>query len=340
MTTHANKCASINNSACTFFLCALPSFSPARRPVPPTRAAIAQRRRREPRRGCWQAMGAVCLWLVFSPGITDSAPSADTLTAGEAVEIALANNYNIRIARNDAGKADNTRKLKVGKLLPSASANASATWTQTEYDTPPSPLSLSASPGTAGGGDWTYAAGGALGWTLFDGLRMFYGYRQVEERARLAEKASRHTIESSVVATLTAYYDLSSTRSLLSAAREQLALSRRQRERAQALYDYGRATKRDLLAQDVLVNADSAAVSARALDHVRARHALNRALGRPPDQVVFAAADTAVDPPGHDAAFWYRKARDHNAGLEMSEISRNIAESQLGIARAALWPVL
>ncbi|MBD3391654.1 MAG: hypothetical protein GF410_06500, partial [Chitinivibrionales bacterium] len=46
------------------------------------------------------------------------------------------------------------------------------------------------------------------------------------------------------------------------------------------------------------------------------------------------------DPPGHDAAFWYRKARDHNAGLEMSEISRNIAESQLGIARAALWPVL
>ncbi len=278
--------------------------------------------------------GVGCLLVTLA---LTSSVAGETLTAAQAVEIGLANNFNIRIARNDAAKADNTRKLKVGSLLPTATASGSATYSNTDYAS----SSSSSSYGSSSSGEtWIYTAGANLGWTLFDGFKMFYGYRQVEERARLAEEASRHAIESSVVGVLTAYYNLVSARSLLDAARSQLGASVEQEKRTRSQYDYGRATKRDLLTQEVLVNADSSAVEARKLDVVRALHALNVALGRNPDEALEVVADTTVDQPRHDRSFWYGKAREHNAGLNMADIQKNIAASQLGIVRASFWPVL
>ena len=262
--------------------------------------------------------------------------SAEQLTAAKAVEIALANNFNIRIAQNDATKADNTRKLKAGALLPSVTADGSAVYSNTEYS---SSGSSTGSFGSSSNG-WSYSAGASMNWTLFDGFKMFHAYRQVEQAAQLSEQVSRQTIESSVVNVLVAYYNLASSRSLLDFAKSQLALSRTSLNRTKAMYDYGRATKRDMLAQEVLVNADSSAVAARQLDVIRAQHNLNVALGRRPDESVDVIADTTAEAPENDAHFWYEKATRHNAGLKMAEIQQNIASSQLGIARAAFWPVL
>jgi outer membrane protein TolC len=269
--------------------------------------------------------------------ITIAYSSAEKLTAARAVEIALANNFNIRIAKNDAVKADNTRKLKVGALLPSATADGSAVYSNTEYS---SSSTSSFGSGGASSDGWSYSAGASMSWTLFDGFRMFHAYNQVEQAAQLSEQVSRQTIESSAVNVLVAYYNLASARSLLDFAQSQLALSRTALKRTKAMYDYGRATKRDMLAQEVLVNADSSAVAARQLDAIRARHNLNVALGRRPDESVEIIADTSAQAPENDAKFWFEKAAKHNAGLRMAEIQQNIASSQLGIARAAFWPVL
>lgn len=56
-------------------------------------------------------------WLLFFLPVT---LAADTVSISDAVVTALANNYNIRIARIEEQKAQNTRKLKYGAMLPTA----------------------------------------------------------------------------------------------------------------------------------------------------------------------------------------------------------------------------
>ncbi len=267
---------------------------------------------------------------------------ADTLTVEQAVALGLAQSYGIRIARNEARQADNTRALKIGKLLPNASAEASAAYTDVEQEQPATTAPNGPGQSLSGGGteETTYSAGVSVGWTLFDGFRMFYAYRLVEQQARQTETASRQEIESAVVAVVTAYYELAGARSLLDAAREQLSLSRSQAELMQAQWEYGRVSKRDLLAQQVVVNADSAAVAARELEAVEALHTLNVSLGRPVAAPLTTVIDSTPAAPEHEASFWFEKAVEHNAGLRISDIRRNIAASQAGIARAAFWPVL
>lgn len=277
------------------------------------------------------------LFFVVIAVLISRAAASDTLTAAQAVELGLANNYNIKIARNEATKADNTRKLRVGSLFPNARADGSATYSKTDYASS-SGTSMSGL-GSSGDG-MSYSAGSSLSWTLFDGFKMFYAFKQVEQQAQLTEHASRYEIESSVVRVLTAFYNLGSARSLLVAARQQLALSRKQQERIKIQQDFGGANNRELLRQQVLVYADSALVSARKLDAIKALHNLNLALGRIPNEHLEVEIDTIVEPPEYDAAFWYENAQRHNAGLKMSEIQKNIAYSQLAIARASFWPVL
>jgi len=263
---------------------------------------------------------------------------ADTLTVAQAVQIALERNYGIRIARNEEAKAGNTRKLKVGALLPSASATGSLSYSNTDY---PSSTSMPRTPGgVSGGEDISASAGVSLGWTLFDGFKMWHSRVRIEQQAQLGEQNSRHSIESSVVQVIAAYYELVSSHALLAAAAEQLAISQSQLQRTRAQYEYAQATRRDLLNQRVRVNTDSAAVAARELDTLRARHALNVALGRVPDAPVSVIPDTTTVVPDRDAAYWYELAAEHNAGLSIAAIRKNVARSQAAIAAASFWPVV
>ena len=169
---------------------------------------------------------------------------------------------------------------------------------------------------------------------------MFYAGRQIEQRIDQSELATRHEIESAVVAIMTAYHQLIARQSLLAAARQQLDLSRTQYSFINAQYEYGRIDKRELLHQKVMVNADSSQVLTVHLDVISALHALNIALGRSPDTPVTLITDSVVNCPEHDAAYWYDQALNHNTNLKMAEIRKLIAYSQHAIARAALWPVI
>ncbi|MBD3419617.1 MAG: hypothetical protein GF398_05805, partial [Chitinivibrionales bacterium] len=203
------------------------------------------------------------IWLALLP----FAAGAETLTIDKAVAIALENNYNIRIARNDIEAAQNTRKLKLGGVLPSARAEGGMSRSYTESQSAIIPSQTSTGVLTSGDGPTdTYTAGVSMNWTLFDGFRMFHAYSRIEHQAQLGEQSGRHQIDSSAVAVITAYYNLLAAQSMLDVAREQLTLSRTLLEKAKAKYEFGGTTKRLVLRQQVLVNADSSSVASRKLD--------------------------------------------------------------------------
>jgi outer membrane protein TolC len=218
-------------------------------------------------------------------------------------------------------------------MLPTARIDGSMTYTNTDGGSSGSMLSSS-------GETTIYTVGVSGNWTLFDGFRMFYGFKQVEQLAQFTEQASRHKIESSVSGVITAYNNLLALEAMLDAVKNQLDISRALLNKLKNRYDFGGTTKRVLLRQQVVVNADSASVLAMELDLIQARHALNVAMGRSPNAELSIIPDTTVSSPEHDAAYWFDHAKKHNAGLRMAEISVNIAESEYGIAKAAFWPVV
>lgn len=268
--------------------------------------------------------------LLFIP----FAITADTVSISDAVVTALANNYSIRIARIEERKAQNTRKLKYGAMLPTARVDGSMTYSNTDDGGGASSL-LSNS-----GETMIYTSAVSGNWTLFDGFRMFYAFKQVEQLAQFTEQASRHQIESSVAEVITAYNSLLASEAMLEAVRNQLEVSRALLNKLQNRYDFGGTTKRVLLRQQVVVNTDSASVSALELDLIQVKHTLNVAMGRSPNAEITVISDTSVASPEHDAAHWFDLAKKHNAGLKMAEINRNIAASEYGIARSAFWPTI
>ena len=270
------------------------------------------------------------IFMMVTAGATIA--RTDTLTVTQAVELGLKNNYSIRIARNTTEKSYRNRKLKTGALLPTMRMEGAAARTGTRY-TPESPTAVSGTTGELRGS-------AILNWTLFDGFRMFHTGHRIDQEIRLSELATRHEIENSVVTILTAYHQLIAEQSFLGAAREQLAISRSQMAFIAARYDYGRIGKRELLSQQVTVNADSSQVLTRLLDVQSALHTLNLALGRAPDIPVAPAMDSSVTAPEHDALWWYHEALKYNSGMKMAIVRKNIAVTQHAIARAALWPVL
>ena len=270
-------------------------------------------------------------WLLFFLPVT---LAADTVSISDAVVTALANNYNIRIARIEEQKAQNTRKLKYGAMLPTARVDGSIAYTNTDGGTGASSLLSSSSETTI------YTAGVSGNWTLFDGFGMFYAFKQVEQLAQFSEQASRYEIESSVAEVITDYNNLLASKAMLEAVRNQLEVSRALLNKLQNRYDFGGTTKRVILRQLVVVNMDSASVSALELDVIQAKHTLNVAMGRSPNVDITVISDTSVASPEHDAAYWFDHAKKHNAGLKMAEISQNIAASEYGIAKSAFWPTI
>ncbi len=260
---------------------------------------------------------------------------ADTLSLKEAVMIALENNYAIKIARLDEQKANNNEKLKYGAMLPIVRADGSLSHTYSDNNSIPTLPSTNIDNTST-----VYTAGVAGNWTLFDGFRMFYAFKQVEQSGDLTRQASRFSIEASVAAVITAYYNLLAAEALLQVAQDQLTLSKQLLLQQKNRYDFGGATEQILLLQQVIVNSDSSQVNARLFDLIQARHSLNVALGNPPNAAINILSDTIVEAPTQRASYWFDLAKKHNAGLQIAQIKQNIAATDLGIAKASFWPML
>lgn len=186
---------------------------------------------------------------------TVTASAQRLLTLEEAIAMALQNNYDILLSRNDSAVAALDYSYRNAVFLPRVNATAGATWNS---NTQKQTLADGSKRRVKGLNSNNINAALNLNWTLFDGLKMFATRDKAEQLIKLGELAIKNQIINTVATVINTYYNIVRQKQLLKAIEEQMSLSFERVKLAQYKLDIGVGAKPDVLQSRVDNNAQKA----------------------------------------------------------------------------------
>lgn len=260
----------------------------------------------------------------------------EVLTIEEAIKIALENNYEIKIVRNDL-KIDETN-VAIGNagMLPKVTAtvvdnNSIQNSTQTRQDGNVTALD------NAKNNSLNYGVG--LDWTIFDGMRMFAKLDQLKELQKLGEAQLKLTIITKISEVHAAYYDLVQQQQQLAALDSTIVISKQRLALAQNRFTIGKASKLEVLNAQVDLNTDQVAQLRQKELYANSKTLLNQILARDL-QSDFRVIDSLTVDQQLLLPELTTLAEKQNPELETQIINKRVAELQLKQVKAARYPTI
>ncbi|WP_209402143.1 TolC family protein [Pseudozobellia sp. WGM2] len=204
-------------------------------------------------------IGALYIGMAF---FTGAFAQEQVLSKNEAIELALKNNFDIRVARNQVEIADNNQGVLNSGYLPTVAATAGANYNRDDA-TIEFPGQLNED-GSARADQDLYKAEAQrynsalnVNYTLFDGLGRFYTYKQLKEQYQLSELQARETIENTLLQLFSVYFEVARLTENKNVLQQALEISMQRITRAEYAFEYGQNTKLDILNAQVDVTNDS-----------------------------------------------------------------------------------
>lgn len=258
------------------------------------------------------------------------------LTKTNAIELALKNNYGIKMATNSVKIAENNAHIYNSEFLPRISTNTGISYRNNDLELTSHDGSISEINGAESN---AFNTSIALNYTLFDGLGRSYNYKRLKESHNLSELEAQAVIENSLLQVFTWYFEVARLTENTLIIQESLAISKNRLKRATYGFDYGQNTKLQVLNAEVDVNNDSILYinSERLL--ANSKRNLNLILGR--DISIGFTVNTSVS---FDTMFelksLFEKAKAQN--IEMQKINKNIelSDFDIKISKSNLYPTL
>lgn len=260
----------------------------------------------------------------------------EVLNLGDAVKIALENNYEIKIASNVL-KIDKTNVTSGNAgMLPKVSAtitdnNALQNLSQTKADGTTTKLD------NAKSSNLNYGVG--LDWTIFDGLKMFAKLEQLKELQKLGEAQLRGTILSKIGTVTSTYFDLVQQQQQLQALDTTIVISKQRLALAQNRFTIGKASKLEVLNAQVDLNSDTTTLLRQKELYANTKIVFNQILARDLELDFKVADKITVDDklllPELTAL-----AQKQNPQLEAQIINQRVSELQLKQIKAARYPTV
>ncbi len=260
----------------------------------------------------------------------------ELLTPGQAVNIALENNFSIRMARNQVEISSNNLTYGNAGFLPaidlSAAQNNNIQNSRQEYFSGQINERENA---RSNSHNWSVT----LNWTLFDGLAMFLNYDKLREFEAMGELAAHAVIERTIVEVLSAYYDLVRQKQHLQVIDKSISISEERIRLAEEKFGLGAASRLDILQAQVDYNADRSELLNNQENFRISKIRLNNMLARKIDQEfeVEATIDTVAIP---EWSLLYADAMSGNTYLRMSQSDNRIAALELRQVNASRSPRL
>lgn len=260
----------------------------------------------------------------------------ELLTLKDAVQIALENNYEIKIAKNDLKIDESNVTPGNAGMLPSATAsitnnNSIQNLSQTRADGTITSLD------NAKNNSLTY--GVSLGWTIFDGLRMFAMRDQLQELQKLGENQLKLTIITKISDVQVAYFDLVQQQQQLIALDSTLVISNQRVSLAQNRFTIGKASKLEVLNAQVDINTDKVSLLRQKERYINAKILLNQILARD-ITLDFKVADNFIMEQQLDFTELKSLAEQQNPQVAALIISKKVAELELKKIKSGRYPTV
>jgi len=276
------------------------------------------------------------LFLSASVAQQGLAQKAPMLSLKDAVEIALKNNYNIKLAQNNNAVAKNNVTPGNAGILPQVSAdlttnNSKQTITQTRSDGTVNNLN--------GIRNSSVSYGPSLNWTIFDGFAMFANYDQLKQLNQLSDVRLRDTVQSTMANVISTYYNLINQYEQLKALHGVIEISRTQTRIANDKFTVGRASKLEVLNAQVNLNTDTAALITQMQQIKSNKIRLNQLLIRDL-QTDFTVADTIVVDERLKLGDIINGAQTQNPAILSAEINKRLADISLRQVQSTRYPTL
>lgn len=270
--------------------------------------------------------------LVFLPKLM----AQEILTADEAVQIALKNNYDIKIASNELSIDKVNNSIGNAGMLPEVNAsltknNSIQNSKQTQSNGEVRSLD------NAKNNRLEYGVG--LDWTIFDGLRMFARYDQLAMLEKQGDVQLKLMILTKVSNVMTTYYDLVQQQELLVALDTTIVISKQRLKTAENRFTIGKASKLEVLNAQVDLNTDLSNLLKQKEFFENSKIRLNELLAR--DLTTsFKVVDEVLIDDKLQLADLNTLVEQQNPQLQLALINKRVAELDLKQVRANRYPTI
>ena len=260
----------------------------------------------------------------------------EVLTLEDAVKIALENNYEIKISKNDLRIDQSNVAYGNAGMMPKLTANVVdnnnvQNTSQTRIDGTVNELD------NAKNNNLTYGVG--LDWTVFDGFKMFAKLDQLKALQKLGEAELKLTIITKISDVNATYYDLVQQQQQLTALDSSIVISNQRVALAQNRYTIGKASKLEVLNAQVDLNTDTTMLLRQKELYANTKTLLNQILARDPKTdfkvIEQISVDTNLLLPELQSL-----AEKQNPILEAQILNKKVAELQLKQVKGDRYPVL
>lgn len=260
----------------------------------------------------------------------------EKLSLEQAVQIALENNYDIKLNKNDVEIAKNNVNGALAGMLPNVTGNFN---TNNTVSNTKQTLSSGVTQERNGAKNSNLVYGPVINWQVFDGFQMFARYDRLKEFEQLGEANFRLTVQNTLADVISNYYNLVQQQQQITALNEALNISRLRLKNSQSRYGIGKAAKLEVLAASVDLNTDTTNLL-RQIDNYRStKIRLNELLARDIN-TDFSVSDTITILRGILLDDLQNSAAKLNPSLQSALINRRIAEINLKEVKGNRYPVI
>jgi outer membrane protein len=199
------------------------------------------------------------LLLIFCFAFAIRSLAQEKVSVEQVIAMALEQNYDIIISKNEALVAGNDQKFAFGAFLPRVNATGSILWNrndQTVRVLDRETNVITERKGTSSSNSISSAV--LLNWTLFDGGRMFATRERVNLIADQGELLVKNQIVNTIASVISNYYDVVRQKQQLKAILDQMSVNEVRVKLAERKFQVGTGAKPELLQARVDYNAQRA----------------------------------------------------------------------------------
>lgn len=268
--------------------------------------------------------------------ISFQAFSQEVLTLEDAVKIALENNFEIKIAKNNLKIDETNNSLANAGMLPSLNANLSNNNSQLNTSQTQSDGSVRTVDNAK---NFNIVYGVSLDWTVFDGLKMFARKEQLATLEQQGKAQLQSAILSKIGAVYTTYYDLVQQQQVMASIDSAIVISNQRVATADNRFTIGKASKLEVLNAKVDLNSDKSMLLSQIENYKSTKIRLNELLARPVQTEFKVIQEIDFDENLNYEAL-LTTAINQNPELQAQILSKKLADLNLKYVKGNRYPTV